>query len=106
MKLLIKRIFGVSAPSFSPSGTAVQRLPMDLIREHLVGLLHDCEGTHAQRIIFRINTLQTPDDLWLLRSDLLQCIARTHSQQEAVERINGLISVFEGWLPESQLAPI
>ncbi len=105
--MLIKRIFGVTAPPFfSSAGAAVNRVPVEVIREHLTALLHDCTDVSAQRIIYRINATTTPAELWLLRSDLLQCIARVRNQSEAVERINSVISVFEGWVPDSQLAPI
>lgn len=105
--MLIKRIFGVTAPPFFSGGhAAANRVPIEVIREHLAALLHDCSDTSAQRIIYRINSTQTPAELWHLRSDLLQCIARARSQSEAVERINSVIRVFEGWVPDSQLAPI
>lgn len=105
--MLIKRIFGVTAPPFFSSTTAAaNRVPIEVIREHLTALLHDCTDTSAQRIIYRINAASTPADLWLLRSDLLQCIARARNQSEAVDRINSVISVFEGWVPDSQLATI
>ena len=81
-------------------------MPIEQIRESLLALLHDCRDMRTQRLIYQIKVAKTPSDLWLLRSDLHQCIAQTHSQSEAAERINSLIEVFEGWLPADQLLRI
>lgn len=106
MNTVIQRILGLAAPAFSDSGRPVNRVPIDQIRESLLALLHDCSDMRTQRLIYKIKVAKTPADLWLLRSDLHQCIAQTHSQSEAAERINSLIEVFEGWLPAGQLLRI
>jgi len=103
---VIQRILGLAAPAFSDSGRPVNRVPVEQIRESLLALLHDCRDMRTQRLIYKVNVAKTPADLWLLRSDLHQCIAQTHSQSEAAERINSLIEVFEGWLPAGQLLRI
>ena len=106
MNTVIQRILGLAAPAFSDSGRQVNRVPVEQIRESLLALLHDCRDIRTQRLIYKVNVAKTPADLWLLRSDLHQCIAQTHSQSEAAERINSLIDVFEGWLPAGQLLRI
>lgn len=106
MNTVIQRILGLAAPAFSDSGRPVSRVPVEQIRESLLALLHDCRDMRTQRLIYKVNVAKTPADLWLLRSDLHQCIAQTHSQSEAAERINSLIEVFEGWLPAGQLLRI
>ncbi|SDN10841.1 hypothetical protein [Polaromonas sp. JS666] len=106
MNTVIQRILGFAAPAFSDSGRPVNRVPVEQIRESLLALLHDCRDMRTQRLIYKVNVAKTPADLWLLRSDLHQCIAQTHSQSEAAERINSLIEVFEGWLPAGQLLRI
>jgi len=103
---VIQRILGLAAPAFSDSGRPVNRVPIEQIRESLLALLHDCSDMRNQRLIYKIKVAKTPADLWLLRSDLHQCIAQTHTQSEAAERINSLIEVFEGWLPAGQLLRI
>jgi hypothetical protein len=103
---VIQRILGLAAPAFSDSGRPVSRVPVEQIRESLLALLHDCRDMRTQRLIYKVNVAKTPAELWLLRSDLHQCIAQTHSQGEAAERINSLIDVFEGWLPAGQLLRI
>ncbi|MDB5965117.1 MAG: hypothetical protein JWQ72_1617 [Polaromonas sp.] len=101
MNMVIQRIFGTSL-----LGTTGKPLPIEQIRNSLHAALHDCKDIRTQRVIYKINLARTPADLWMLRSDLHQCIAQVHSQAVAAERINNLISVFEGWLPSSQLSRI
>lgn len=102
----IQRIFGTALEDQPKPFAFRPQLPIEQIRRSLHAALHDCTDMRAQRVIYKINIAKTPADLWLLRSDLMQCIAQVHSQQVAAERINNLISVFEGWLPDSQLLRI
>jgi hypothetical protein len=104
---VIRRIFGTVAPAFSDSGRApVNRRPVEQIRDSLQTLLDDCQDMRSQRVLYKIRVAQTPSELWLLRSDLHQCISQAHTQTEAADRINSLIEVFEGWLPAGQLTRI
>jgi hypothetical protein len=82
------------------------RLTLEQIRQRLYQALADCKDMSTQRAIYRINVAATPAELWLLRCDLHQCIARVHNQAEASRRINALLDAFEGWVPAPQLAPI
>ena len=104
--MVIQRIFDAFTPRFSNSKVEDKQLPIEHIRHTFHKALHDCKNMGAQRLIYKINVARTPSDLWLLRSDVHQCIAQTHSQSEAAERINALIPAFEGWLPTSQLKQI
>ena len=101
--MVIQRIFDAFTPRFSNSKVDDKRLPIEHIRRTFQEALHDCKNMGAQRLIYKINIAPTPSDLWLLRSDVHQCIAQTHSQSEAAERINALIPAFDGWLPASKL---
>ena len=82
------------------------RLTLEQIRHRLYEALADCKDMSTQRVIYRINVASNPADLWLLRTDLHQCIARLHNQAEATRRINDLLDAFEGWVPARQLASI
>jgi alpha-L-arabinofuranosidase len=86
--------------------TLADRLTLEQIRHRLYQVLSDCKDMSAQRAIYRINVAATPLDLWQLRSDLHQCIARVHDQAEASRRINALLDAFDGWVPSSQLTRI
>ncbi|MES2412420.1 MAG: hypothetical protein V4614_01370 [Pseudomonadota bacterium] len=105
MNMVIQRIFGTTVHT-AASDINRRQLPIEQIRHSLHHLIHDCQGTGMQRMAFKINAAKTPMDLWMLRSDLMQCISQAHSQRVAVERINSLVSVFEGWLPARQLVRI
>ena len=101
----LPRIFAMAWSSSLPSG-AKGRLPLEKIRQRLHEALHDCKGMGAQRAIYNINVAETPAQLWHLRTDLHQCIARAHSQAEADRRINALLDTFSGWIPSAQLTRI
>ncbi|MDI1237005.1 MAG: hypothetical protein PSV26_05915 [Polaromonas sp.] len=103
--MALSSIFAAMRPVAGAPDTPV-RMPIEQIRHQLHQTLHDCTSIDAQRIIFRINTADTPADLWLLRCDLYQCISRTRDQAEAARRINALLHTFSGWLPAAQLTPI
>ncbi len=106
MNMFIQRIFGTTIHGGS-SAINRRQLPIEQIRHSLHRTLDDCrEDIRAQRMMFKINAAKTPVDLWMLRSDLLQCISQAHSQRVAVERINSLVDIFEGWVPPSQLTRI
>ncbi len=81
-------------------------LTLEQIRDRLYQAVADCKDMGTQRAIYRINLAMTPADLWLLRCDLHQCIARVHNQAEATRRINDLLDAFQGWVPARQLTPI
>lgn len=104
--MVIQRIFDTFTPKFLNSKVDDKRLSLENIRHTFHTALHDCKNMGAQRLIYRINVAPTASDLWLLRSDVHQCIAQTHSQSEAAKRINALIPAFDGWLPASQLKQI
>lgn len=106
MNMAIQRFFGVKAPPSSDSSRGQGRLTLGQLRESLQILLHDCDDMQSQRVIYKINIARTPADLWLLRSDLLQCISRVHNQAEAAQRINSIVEGFAGWMPSSQLTRI
>ncbi len=97
---MVISIFTARQPA--PAG----RLTPEQIRHRLYQALADCKDMATQRAIYRINVAATPADLWLLRCDLHQCIARVHNQAEATRRINTLLDAFEGWVPSHQLTAI
>ena len=106
MHMVIHRIFGIKRPRFSGFCKTDNRLPLEKLRETLLTLVHDCTDLRAQRVVYQIRHAPTPAGLWLLRSELHQCIATLQSQTEAAERINSLIPLFEGWVPADQLTRI
>lgn len=104
--MVFKRIFGMGSPGSPKLGASPGRLPLAEIRQQLHEAVYDCKDIRAQRMIYKINMATTPSELWLLRSDLHECIAQAHSQGLAAERINNLLPAFKGWLPDGQLTRI
>ena len=82
------------------------RLPIAQIRQSLESLMLDCDSLRAQQVVYRIKIARTPAELWELRCDMHQCIARVHDQTEASRRINTLVTVFRGWVPAGKLTQI
>ncbi|MET0311080.1 MAG: hypothetical protein ABW051_03460 [Burkholderiaceae bacterium] len=82
------------------------RLPVPALRERMAGMLVDCNDLVSQRVALKLHVARTPQELWMLRSDVYSCIAQAHNQDEARQRINDLLPGFEGWLPERQLVRI
>ena len=104
MNTVIQRIFGTQQTA--KADKSPNRMPIEQLRTSLQAVLHDCTDMRTQRVIYKINLARTAGDLWLLRSDLHQCVSQTHNQSEAAQRINSLIPAFEGWLPSGQLIRI
>ncbi len=87
----------------TPSGG---KLPIAQIKLQMTQVLHDMQGIEAERLRYKINTTITVSELWMVRSNLYQTVAKHHSQSEAALRINALLPSFQGWLPAKQLTPI
>ena len=66
----------------------------------------DVDSPEAERLRYKIRSTREVQDLWMLRSDIHQLIARHISQQEAAKRINALLPCFEHWLPAQSLVKI
>ena len=79
---------------------------MTELREKMLGLLADCSGVRCERARLRLQQANTPQDLWLARSEVYQLLAHQHCQSLAAERINALLPAFEGRLPPKMLVPV
>ena len=90
------------------SSKAMAPVKIDLkdLQDEMRGLMKGCTGDEVQRLGFKVTAASKVSELWMLRSDIYQVIARQHSQTEAAKRINGVLSFFEGWIPASQLTRI
>lgn len=101
----------VTGQAASPEGLAAAAKggPCSLadVKKQLLLVLDDCRnGERYSSIEGRISSADSVIELWLLRSDIYQCVARESGQGEASRRINSLLPVFEGWIPARHLAPI
>jgi hypothetical protein len=106
VKLIFRRIFSSFRLRLVHRQAVRNRLPLSALQQNLATLLHDCETPRAQRVVYQIKSARTPGDLWDLRCEMHQCISQVHSQSEASRRINGLVTVFTGWVAPHKLTEI
>jgi hypothetical protein len=85
---------------------AAVRATLADIQNSLRQALIDCSDSCSRRLLYRIGLAKVPADLWALRGDMYQCIAQTHTESTAVQRINELVKLFEGWVSDRHLAKI
>ena len=83
-----------------------EKLHIGEVRLLLHDALRQCEGPMCQRMRWRIDAARTAEDLWLLRGEIFQLIARQFYQEEAARRINALLPAFSGWLPAHMLTRV
>ena len=86
---------------FRPTPAGVEAL-----RAELLSALDDCEGFECDRLRWRVHTAECAQELWLLRDALFQVISRQHCQEQAADRINGLVPAFQHLLPERLLTRV
>jgi hypothetical protein len=108
--MAMKKAFGLPASAsqgdYAGRAAFAIKMPLTEVRQRLRAVLVDCTAMDAQRIQFKVQAAMTAHELWMLRSDLYECVARHHSQSEAARRINDLLPCFDGWLPSRQLVRI
>ena len=108
--MAMRKAFGLPASAYKGDYAAREafaiKMPLAETRRRLHEVLGDCATMDAQRLQFKVLAAMTVHELWMLRSDLYECVARHHSQSEAARRINDLLPCFDGWLPSRQLVRI
>jgi NAD-dependent DNA ligase len=102
---LTRLIKSKMAPRKPASATASLK-DLQSIRTALLQCMDDCDSVQAHRLRHKIAQTKTAQELWMLRNDAYQLISQQTSQAIAAERINNLISVFDGWLEPRQLVRI
>ena len=102
MNMILRRLFGASTRKPAP----ISGLPLADIQRSLCKALQGCQGVRVDRLFYKIKSSKTPAELWALRTELHQCIAQIHTEGVAADRINGLSTVFNGWIPAAQLTKI
>jgi hypothetical protein len=105
LRVLIGRILG-GMDARRQRKRVARRMDVAQIKQLMVNSLEDCNDTSAARMRYLIHTATRASDLWLVRSDLYQYLANTHSQTEAALRINKLCQCFVGWMPQSQISQV
>jgi hypothetical protein len=73
------------------------------LRQRSLDAIADCTRLNDERIRAQVSRAANAQQLWQLRSDIYQAIARRHCEAEAARRVNDLLPAFEGWLPPGAL---
>lgn len=102
----LTRLFKGKLAPRKPAKATASLKDLQSIRAALLRCMDDCDSVQAQRLRHKIVQTKTAQELWMLRNDAYQLISQQTSQAIAAERINNLISVFEGWLEPRQLVRI
>jgi hypothetical protein len=98
---------GVSADNRVQAPAGSRPYALADVQKELALTLEDCpDDVLRLRIEGWISSATSVTELWLLRCDIYQCVARACGQGEASRRINSLLPVFEGWIPDRQLVPV
>lgn len=86
--------------------TVPDQAPLWLLRKEMTQAIADCPQDARERLTVSIYRARTGMDLWLLRSDIFQCVSRERGQHEARRRINELRALFANLIPKKQLVSI
>jgi hypothetical protein len=76
------------------------------IKQALRDVIKDCGDERGQRMQLKINQATSHADLWDLRGELHQLVACVHDERLATQRINSLLSLFNGLIPGAHLTRI
>ena len=92
-----------------PSGDTFVELPpqeLEDLRRQALATLDDCCGPRCEQLRWRLQHAREVQDLWLLRGEIYQQVAREHCQSQAALRVNQLLPAFAGWLPPHLLVEV
>ena len=76
---------------------------VEAVRRQLLAALDDCHGSDCDRLRWRLHTAERPQELWLLRDQILQVVASEHCLAQAQDRIDGLLTAFGSVLPAAMI---
>ncbi|MDO9357751.1 MAG: hypothetical protein Q7T70_02000 [Polaromonas sp.] len=99
----IQRLFGTARrPDLAPSKadqaqTAGRKL--QALREAMLMALEPCSERHRLRAGVQIARATSAMELWLMRADVFQYLAKDLGQTAAAQRIAGLTPLFHGLAP-------
>lgn len=82
----------------SVSGSDIQSARSALLRS-----VKDCSGEQTQSLHRRIALAGTHRELWALRADAYNVIAKGHCQSVAAERIHDMAHFFHGWVDQTEM---
>lgn len=93
----------LNGESVQAAGTPPKLHSINELRQSSLNLLADCTRPHDGRIRLQLNRAATAQQIWAMRSEIYQAVARQHCEAEAARRLDELLPIFEGWLPPGAL---
>jgi hypothetical protein len=104
------KAFGISMPfrrsTSNEKPAATQPMTLSQIKLNVELCIQDIQNASADRLRYKIRGAREVRELWMLRSDIHQLIAKERDQQDAARAINALLPCFAGWMPSSQMVKI
>jgi hypothetical protein len=104
MKRSILSLFSQSQPAVSELQEHSGKL--NYLKRSMLSLVSDVSLPPSSNLIYRTTNARSATELWLLRVDFYQAVARVHGQSVASQRINRLIPLFELLIPAHMLSPV
>lgn len=101
---LLRRLWRTLASHTASDEVARRRLKA--VREEFSQALDDVGSQHADFLQQRLLHCRSMRELWHLRSELFEVVARHHSQREAERRMAALNRHFPSRSPRSGFAPL
>jgi hypothetical protein len=92
--------------SKQPGEETPKKMTLSQIKLSVELCIQDLQGQEVERLRHKIRAVRDVRELWMLRSDVHQVIAKQVGQQVAAQSINSLIPCFVGWMPAKQLSKI
>ncbi len=76
---------------------------LETIRASMLSTLANASTRQSQWLHKRLRDAREVQDLWYLRSDLLQALASVEGEQKARQRMTYITTLFDGALPPAML---
>jgi hypothetical protein len=90
-------IFSVGSPG--DASVVDEAVTMEQIRETMLALATLDSDIRSAAVVRRIRYASDLEALWFIRGELMALLARTHGEAVALEKLEGLSSMFSDLLP-------
>ncbi|RZJ00024.1 MAG: hypothetical protein EOO54_27590 [Haliea sp.] len=99
----IRRFFGTAGQADPARAEAEQALlasrKLQALREAMLLVLEPCSEMHRLRASIKIGRASSVMELWMMRADVFQYLAKDLGQAAALQKIAGLTPLFTGLAP-------
>jgi hypothetical protein len=88
------------------SDTQEHSAKLNQLKRSMLSLVSDVSLPPTSNLIYRTTNARSATELWLLRVDFYQALAKEYGQSVASQRINSLLPLFELLIPAHMLSPV